>query len=305
MGKSAVQKKKYIHKIEMRNETEFPDIFETYKDDIHDHIMSVMNSFLFDIDLLVIFRTLDDEKNFVNSETYNGGTTIQENKYTVIFNIDSLKLIPRDNGLDIAIAIQHELAHVYDLYHTMHNKYYKINPLKVNHRTLNDFIISKGWGFWTEFYAYFMTYKMYKYQHGYPTFLQLVKGYEKLQKQHKEINMITDYNSEDAQCTLKGFINNIENLSYAVVKYIAGYIEGTPYLYEYCEKTRNRKSFEIMEDLTYGLMKKILPLLTNTYGRGMAKKMCKLGDYLIKNLYIKFDLYPIKHHKYIRFAFYS
>ncbi len=302
---NVTRKKKYIHTIEMHNETEFTDVFDLYKKDIYDYMIDEMDSFPFDMDLLVIFRVMDKDKNIVNAETNDGATTIKEKKYTVILNIDSLRIIPRDNGLDIAISINHELAHVYDLYRTMHNKYYKINPLKVNHKAFDDFVISEGWRFWTEFYAYYITNKQFKYQHGYPTFLQLIKGYEKLQKQYAEAIAINDYESEEADRALENFIENIKDFAYAFSKYLAGAVNGKPYNYDYCEKTKNRAAYNIIAKLEYGFMRKILPLFTNTYGKGMANKMYELGKYLIKNLFIKFDFYPIKHHRYMRFAFYT
>ena len=303
MGKSLKHKKNFIHTIEMRNETEFPDVYERHKDAVYDHIAYMMESFEFDIDLLVIIQNCDDIKELINQETGSAGTTLKEDKFAVILNIDSFKKMDYDGGLDVAISVRHELAHVYDLYHTMHNKFYPINPLKNNHEKLDDFIITIGCRFWTEFYAYFKTFKEFKKQCGYPTLLKLTNGYEKLQGRCEAIESIIESQSEEATNTVADFRDEIDNFAYMLAKHLAGTIAGKPYNYEYCEKTQSRASFETVEELKYGSLDKIIPLLTNTYGRGMKKKMYKLGKYLIDNLYGEFNLFPVKHQKYIRFAY--
>ena len=302
--KNVARKGNYVHTIKMRNETEFSEIYDKYKDDIRDHILYSMEGFDFDIDLLVIFKTYNEKKNNISDETTAAATTIKGNRYTIILNVGSLKMIPYDRGLDIALSIKHELGHVYDLYHTMHNKYYSINPLKARHKDFDDFVISKGWGFWTEFYAYYMTYRSYKKEYGYPTFLRLVRGYEKLQTQYEKICTLTDFKAESANAMLESFIDNIKSFAYLFAKHLAGSVMGKPYKYDYCEKTKNREAFEIVNKLEVGLMKKIIPLFTNTYGKGMSNKMYELGKYIIKNLFIKFDIYPIEYYNYIRFAYY-
>ena len=304
MANESIEEKNYIHTIEMRNETEFSDVYEKYKEAIYNHIMHELESFTFDIDLLVIFKNFGDKENLVNKEMWNGATTLKENKYTVMLNIYSLRKIDYDGGLDIAISVRHELCHVYDLYNIEHNKFYKLNPLKVNHENLDDFIMSIGCLFWTEFFAYYMTYKQFKKEYRYPTFLQLERGYKKLQKRCEEIDFMFDSNDEEVNSVITDYKDDVDYFVYAVAKHLAGICGGKSYKYDYNEKTKNRASFETVEKIRYNVHKKIVPLLTNTYGRGMASKMYKLGKYLLKNIYNRFNLYPIKQQKYIRFAYY-
>ena len=305
MAKNSEKKKNYIHTLEMRNETEFSDAYERHKNAIYSHILYRMASFEFNIDLLVLFQNSEYIKDFINQETGSAGTTIKENKYAIILDINSLKKMDYDGGLDVAISIRHELAHVYDLYHAMHNKYYDINPLKNNHEQLDDFIISIGWRVWTEFFAYFKTYREFKKEFGYPTFLKLIKGYEKLQERCEEIESMLEFQSKGVERTFTDFCDEIDGFAYMLTKHTAGAIAGKPYQYEYCEKTRRRASFEIVENFKVDLLKKIVPLLKNTYGKGMAKKMYRLGKYVIDNIFGEFNIAPIKHKKYIRFAYYN
>ena len=304
MASNLEKMKNYIHTLEMRNETEFSDVYEKHKEAIFSHIMYELEPFMFDIDLLVIFKNFNDKKNLVNNETWNGGTTFKDNKYTVMLNIDSLRKMDYDGGLDIAISVRHELSHVYDLYNIEHNKFYKINPLKVNHEELDDFTMSIGCLFWTEFFAYYMTYKQFKKEYSYPTFLQLVSGYEKLQKRCEEIDLMFDSNNEEVISVLTDYKDDVDYFIYAVAKHLAGICGGKSYKYDYSEKTQKRASFETVEKIRYEVHNKIVPLLTKTYGKGMASKMYNLGKYLIKNVYNRFNLYPIKQQKYIRFAYY-
>ena len=303
MAKNSEKKKNYIHTIEMRNETEYAGVFEQYKDAISNYMMHLMEEFEFDIDLLVIFQISDDIKSLLKQEKGAALTTFRENRYTVIIDIDALRKFEYDGGLEIAIAMRHELAHVYDLYYATHNKFYKTNPLKYRQERLVDFTIAVGWRFWTEFFAYSTTYKQFKYEYAYPTFLTLVKEYEKLQKRGRGIELLIDSESQNIQSAFDKFDNAIDNFAYEIAKYIAGSSFGKPYPYEYCEKTRRRAAFEAVDNLEYGLRRRLVPLLKNPYGRIGANRMYKLGKYVVENIYGKFNVYPIKHEKYVCFAY--
>lgn len=279
----------YKYNLEIKNESGNAEIFEQYLEDIRAHIYNELTQcFDFNINLLVIFRDLDNETNFVNQETTNGGSVYYKKRYIILLNINSLKRIPFDRGLDFAIAVRHELAHIYDFYHTLHNKFYKFQSLsKKSYHSVFDMIINIGWRFWSEFFAYYHTFKKFKNEHNYPTMLQIVSSYELLIEQY-ECLMAAGY-SEDDECQKKAqsLLGNIEDFVYAISKFMSGYLFGKKKNYDYCDKTAGKKSFIQVQRLIDGLYRRIVPMLTNTYGKGEARKMFNLGDYIMRRIYCR------------------
>lgn len=296
---------KYKYSIEIRNETDKDEIFNKYKQIIYDHIMEEIDgSFNFDLDLLIVFRELDEDKMFINEETYNAGTTLIENRYAIILNIDSLENLPEDGGCDLAISVYHELCHVYDLHHVMHNSYYSVNPLTPNNYTaLKDFTISKGWGFWTEFHAYYLTYKKFKDEYDCPTFLQIVKGYEELKKQLDGIKSIPDLNTEESQTILRSFKENIEEFIYFIAKYLAGSIFDEKGSEVFDENVMESDASVRIDEIYYKSIEKLLPLIHKAYGMRLSKKLYNLGKYLLTDIYEEFNMFTIEHEGRIVFAY--
>ena len=292
---------KHRYNLEIRNETDKDEIFNKYKQLIYEHILDEIDgSFNFDLDLLVVFREIDEDKMFINEETYNAGTTLIENRYAVILNIASLEKMPGDGGCDLAISIYHELCHVYDLYHVMHNRYYSANPLTHNnYTTLKDFTISIGWGFWTEFHAYYLTYKRFHEEYDFPSFLQIAKGYEELKKQLDEIKIIPDLNTEESQTILRNFKENIEEFIYFTAKYLSGSI--------FCEKETPEEDVTDysarINEICRQSVGKLLPLVRKAHGIGLAKKLYNLGKYLLTDIYEEFNMFTIEHDGRIVFAY--
>ncbi|MDE7167267.1 MAG: hypothetical protein K2O28_00270 [Clostridia bacterium] len=295
---------KYKYDLEIRNETDKGEIFDRYKDAIYEHILAeIADYFDFDLDLLVVFRELDKQKQFINDETYNGGTTLVDNKYAVILNISSLEAIPNDGGFDFALSVHHELCHVYDLHQAMRRKHHPINPLYKSYKTLKDFTISKGWMVWTEFHAYFLTYKKFSEDYDCPTLLQIVNGYENLSAQLDKIKKINNFDAEESKTIIYDFIDNIEDFIYFTAKYLAG-VSFCDQQNEDCdEKTEESDAYKSVNKIFVGIMKKILPLVKNSYGILMTKKLYKLGEYLLKAVYAEFDIFPVDCDGQVLFAY--
>ena len=285
---------KYKYDLEIRNETDKNEIFDKYKDIVYEHILAEIGDFFnFDLDLLVVFREIDKEKKFINDETLNGGTTIIENRYAIILNITSLEKIPNDGGFDFALSVRHELLHIYDLHHAMHNRRHPINPLYRSYKTLKDFTISKGWMVWTEFHAYFLTYKEFSEGYDCPTLLQIVDGYERLTLQFQKIKLIKNFDAEESKTMVLDFIDDIEDFTYFTAKYLAG-VSFCDAQNEACdEKTQERDSYKTVNEIFIKIMKKLLPLVRNAYGIGMAKKLYNFGEYLLEAVYAEFNIFPV------------
>jgi len=298
---------KYKHTITFINESKEEKLVEEYKDSIIDMVTSLVESnYDFDIDLKVIIKEPKPGENFVNGETNNGYSTMKGDSHVVCFTTESLSRVKEDRGLDLAIAINHELGHIYDLYHTMHNKYYKINPLLRDHNNYPDFVVSEGWKCWTEFHAYYFTFKEFYNLHEYPTFLQMVKGLKKLDEEYKnEIEPKLGSRSAEHKEQANNFVNKIEEFIYALAKHIAGAVRGKPKNYKYTEATKKQKEFKDMDKIFYGLVCRIEPMFSNTYGKGMARKLARIGNFLFDKIYARYKVFPVKHRGNFTFAFYK
>ncbi len=297
---------KYKQEIIFENESANTAFVEKYKDDIIKHVKAIVeNSFDFDIVLIVRIKDIETKENYVNKETICGYSTWRKDgSYVVCLSSESLERIRWDNGLDIAIAICHELGHIYDMYHVMNNKYYKINPLMCKQTNINDYIIQQGWNFWTEFFAYYFTFKEFKNLHDYPTFHQLLIGYQHLLEQYKFLEPRLDDKTKKIKDLADKHIEEIKLFIYALAKYLAGSIMGKPKYYKVKVTKENKKTVselnKIMERL-YGL---IIKMFTNTHGKGMATKLWKIGDYLIRTFYVKYNIFPEKLKGHIVLAYY-
>ena len=292
---------KYNYNLEIRNETDKDEIFNKYKQTVYEHILAeISDLFDFNLDLLVVFREIEKKK-LINGETYNAGTTLIEDKYAIILNIASLEKLPYDGGCDLAISIRHELCHVHDLYILMNNKQYPLNPALNNHKTLKDFTISKGWLFWTEFHAYYITYKIFKDEYKVVAYSEIEKAYGKLKKQLDKIKIISNFETKKSKNMLRNFKESIGDFIYLIAKYLGGCIFKDNDA-EHRSITENNSSKRVCEICNKSL-DKLSPLVRKDYGRGLTKKLYNLGKYLITDIYEEFDMFTIDHEGSILFAY--
>ena len=298
---------KYKQKIIFENESANTALVEKYKDDILKHVKAIVeNSFEFDIVLIVRITDIETKENYVNKETTCGYSTWRKDgSYVVCFNSESLERIEWDNGLDIAIAIRHELGHIYDMYHVMNNKYYKINPLKLRQKDINDYVIQQGWDFWTEFSAYYFTFEEFKGLHNYPTFHQLLIGYQHLIEQYKYLEPRLDDKTNEIKNLADKHIEEIKQFIYALAKYLAGSIMGKPRYYKVKITKDNKKIVDELDKIIERLYGLTVKMFTNTHGKGMATKLWNLGNYLIRAFYVKCNIIPEKMKGYIVLVYYK
>lgn len=298
---------KYKQEIIFENESSNTAFVEKYKDDIIKHVKAIVeNSFDFDIVLIVRIKDIETKENYVNKETTCGYSTWRKDgSYVVCLSSESLERIRWDNGLDIAIAICHELGHIYDMYHVMNNKYYKINPLMCKQTNINDYIIQQGWNFWTEFFAYYFTFKEFKNLHDYPTFHQLLIGYQHLLEQYKFLEPKLDDKTKKIKDLADKHIEEIKQFIYALAKYLAGSIMGKPKYYKVKVTKENKKTVSELNKIVERLYGLIIKMFTNTHGKGMSTKLWKIGDYLIRTFYVKYNIFPEKLKGHIALAYYK
>lgn len=298
---------KYRQEIIFENKSINTSLVKKYKDCIIKKVKNIVEfSFDFDIVLRVRINDIEKTENYVNKETTCGYSTWKKDgSYLVCFSSESLERIEQDGGLDISIAICHELSHIYDLYHVMNNKYYKINPLILRQKNINDYIIQQGWNIWTEFFAYYFTFKEFKKFHDYPTFHQILIGYKHLIEQYKYLESRLDNKTKDIKNLADKHIEEIKQFLYAVAKYIAGSMVGNPRYYKVKVTNENKKIISELNNIIERLYKLIIKMFTNTHGKGMATKLWNLGDYLIRTFYVKYNIFPEKMKDQIVLVFYK
>ncbi len=284
-----MKKKKYIHKVIFENQSKEIELVEKHRQQILKEVRIIMeNSFDFDMTLHIWIRDeFNSGKNYLKGEIEDAFSTKKGKQYVICLKTDVIRKIEKDNGLDACTAITHELSHIYDLYNILHNKYYKFNPLKSSQRNIFDYISMRGWWFWTEFFAYYHTFKRFYHFSNFPTFLSLVKLYEQLQIQSDKVNHLYQ---EDAPCRDEKayeLLNQIDSLVYGLAKFLAGQIAGKTKYIKYSEKTTRKESFKYVERLCDGLMRHVAPIFANTYGKGMPRKLYNIGRYIFKNIHMK------------------
>lgn len=298
---------KYKQEIIFENESLNTTLVEKYKDDIIKKVKAIVEC-SFDFDIVLIVRIIDIEKteNYVNKETACGYSTWRKDgSYLVCFSCESLERIECDNGLDIAIAICHELGHIYDMYHVMNNKYYKINPLMLKQNDMSDYIIQQGWNFWTEFFAYYFTFKEFKGFHDYPTFHQILIGYQHLKEQYKYLEPRLDNKTNEIKNLADKHIEEIKQFIYATAKYLAGSIICKPRYYKVKVTKENKRDINGLNKIIERLFGLIIKMFTNTHGKGMATKLWHLGEYLIRTFYVKYNIFPEKLKDHIVLVYYK
>ena len=295
-----------MNKITLVDYTNEHMYFYKYAGDIKRYINHIIdNNFDFDLTLKVIFRDKINDYNYINSEIAGGAMTYKYGTFYLCIAEHSLQNIEYDDGLDMAIILSHEMAHIYDLYHMMHNRYYTVEPLKRDKSNMTDYIISLGYNIWTEFYAYLTTFKQFYDLHNYPTKLQLVKKYERIIKDYEELKTKLNNLNEETHQKAEQFIKDIEILLYGCCKYLAGIIYGKGKYYKYTLKTQKNVNFIKFQKFIDGLLSVISPMITNSYGKGMAKKLYNIGMYVINKMYAQFNIYPFKHKKLIKLALFN
>ena len=298
---------KYKQKIIFENESSNITLVEKYKNDVIEQVKNIVEcSFDFDIVLKIKIIDFEIKENFVNKETICGYSTWKKDRsYLVCFSSESLARIERDNGLDIAISICHELGHIYDLYHILNNKYYKINPLVLRQKDIDDYIIQQGWNLWTEFFAYYFTFKEFKELHNYPTFHQLLIGYQHLIEQYKYLEPRLDDKTKEIKDLADKHIKEIEQFMYALAKYLAGNIMGKPRHYKIKVTNENKRQAKELCKIIERIYSLVLKMFTNTHGKGMTTKLWNLGEYLIRTFYVKYDIFPKKMKGHIVLVYYK
>lgn len=141
--------------------------------------------------------------------------------------------------------------------------------------------------------------------HDYPTFHQLLIGYQHLTNQYNFLEPNLDDKTKKIRNLADKHIEEINQFIYALAKYLAGNTMGKPRYYKVKITKENKKIVNELNRIIERLYSLIIKLFTNTYGRGLATKLWNIGDYLIRNFYVKYNIFPEKMKGHIVLIYYK
>lgn len=276
-------------------------IFNTVNEIVYANFNSKLN-----IKIIVKDHSLKDK---LTGDEFTDGYTIKKKNWFIITIMSDvlsrIKCEPDDN-VDLDLTIYHEMAHIYDLCNIYNNKYYKFPNIYSNLKTITNYILKVGINFWTEIFAYSSTFKIYSCFYKSPTFLQLVKRWEKIEENYKNLLIIEKTNHANLKVKGEEFFEKLKNFNYMLAKYLGAYIEGKTNKISYCEKTQSKKAFKFVDKLCKGVLRKVAPFYSNMYGKGMPQKIYNLGAFLITNVCVKpFNIIPEKRKGKVALVFYE
>lgn len=198
----------------------------------------------------------------------------------------------RDGYYLFESSLYHEFAHIYDILN--YRDIYKNNSFDKDIGTFKDFIIDIGFKCWTEYYAYFMTFKYYPRLSSI-TFLNLVKRFSIIKKEFSNISEIK-YGKIDKE--QKGLIENlitkIKNFNYFCSFYLGTKHAGRIRAYNYSSQISQSEDFQFVRKLINSLEKSVFDISKNVYCADMSKKFFNLGNKILSKVFNQFDIDLVK-----------
>lgn len=186
----------------------------------------------------------------------------------------------------------HEFAHVEDKITFLNSKSIFLKKVENKARTFKEICRNIAFDVWTEFFAYRFTFINCK-EYQYPTFLYLVKLYEKLLKEKdKFLSLIKDREPTDQE--IGKYIGSVDCFLYSTTMYLAGTIYGKPKHHKYVSKTQNTKSFKYVDSTSTNLLKKIYAYIRSRTIKTKEKSFVSLGEFILNNIYDKLNIYISK-----------
>ena len=297
------------HNIIIINKSKDKATFKKYKQTIFNTVNKIVSvNFTSKLNLKIIVKDHSLKDKLTGDEFTDGYTIKMKNWFIITIMSDVLSRIKcePDDNVDLDLTIYHEMTHVYDLCNIYNNKYYKFPNIYSNLKTITNYILKVGINFWTEIFAYSSTFKIYSCFYKSPTFLQLVKRWEEIEEDYKNLSIIEKTNHSNLKVKGEEFFEKLKKFNYMLAKYLGAYIEGKTNNTNYCKKTQSKKSFKFVENLFEKLLRKIAPFYSNMYGKGMAQKIYNLGAFLITNVCVKpFNIIPEKRKGKVALVFYE
>ena len=266
------------------------DKFLKYKDKILE--LFIENCEIMKINFDIIVEVV--EKNTI----FFGSFTRVKRKYKIQISeglLDEIEITNKDDHLDLVIC--HELWHAVDAYNVNIKKTsYKTNCPK--YRSYDDFITEIGFHAWTEFSACYRVNQISNSFKVEPTFLDMVKRFEKIIEIRDKISEIP----KDDNDTKLGFelFDEIKMFIYLSSRYLAA--SNFKNKYKYCEKTRNKESYKYLNYVYSRVSKVFAKMFHGMYGAHYLTRLRKLGTIWLEELYVPLNIWLTKKGRRVRFV---
>jgi hypothetical protein len=264
------------------------EVFNYYKDYLYSVIDDFYTDFEFSFKLSILITKRDKNNTQENSDAMAFIKRYGENYIIGLYN-ELVEQIKENGEENFELSILHEFAHIYDM--ISFNKIFSLQLNKNNYKSYDDFLTHEGFHFWTEYYAYFLTFKFYpKYQNA--TIFSLIKKYKNLNKMYEKIKHTIVDNIE----LRDEFVDHLNDFVYFSSLFIAGYHRGKSRHYQYCEKTLSSHEYKFIINFLNKLITPLGKIVNRPYGKNMTKYLIKIGELLFENLYSQynFDLIKLK-----------
>lgn len=261
-------------------------------------LKNYIEAFAFPFNITILFR---DSFNYgaLSKETL---ATVSKNKtYKIILHSKIMHYIAEEKYNLVNSIIYHECLHIYDMYSIRKNPLYNFNPCSSKYRNYASFIMSIGFQFWTEFYAYAKTFEYYKEYYSYKTIYQLAKDYKKIQEKSKNIKFLSERAEQINR--LDAVEDDMKVFLYMLARTAAGSIFGKKRKYQYSSKTQNLKEYTYVKKRLDVLIKMMKKMTHGTYGKYLYRRLYNIGFYILKHFYYPLSISVKKVNGVVYFAY--
>jgi len=279
------------------------DDFERYKEYITKTIEDWFDDLLVNVSIEVRIEKFQEKPNYITKTQPVAEVSGKGRNYVMTLYDKTVYEIDRNNGLEFDLAIYHELGHIYDMYHLLDNKFYSFDVNKKEFKEEHEFIIHQGFKFWTEFYAYYLTFKHFKDYIKSPTFLEVVGGYKNLKDMYNKLPKVEKIENKQDQLLYDDFVERANDFVYVIALFLAGDCFRTKQP-KYSEKTKNDEYFQLVDNLCSDIMKILCKIIKKPYDKSMLKHLMKMGEVIISKVFVPFYCVPIKYKGGYKFAFF-
>lgn len=261
--------------VQIADECGMPQLIRQYKDEIKKHIKQLVDvNFAKDISVLVRIVDLDDNKFNIGDNGANLADMYRERKrYVIRLDHRVLENLAEGNTYTMLLAIYHEIAHILDAENYFNSKYAKINPFCKHQKSYENYVVWVGWRFWTEFNAYNMSYDKFGELETLPKLPDLYAWWISLEERFPAVQETIYNQTDEAHKCVSGFINDITALVYSFAKYFGGLMASKRTNYTAPNNPESKESYNKFIKIAEGFCSHLEKLDTNTYGKGMHKKL--------------------------------
>lgn len=279
------------------NKTSNENQFNKYKPLIEETCEYFIKAFDIDAELEIQFTKFKENK---IKDFTSGQIHYYKKKYYIQINSTYFKDYKKYNAsLNIDSTLYHELVHLYDMHNTAKN-YLNFSPYSSKQRSQRNFIINIGFGFWTEFFAYYCEFKSYKkYLSSRITLLKMLKQYKELKEKFK--NVVIPPKTSTQLNYVSDFRQNLSTFLYTSAKFLAMDIV-LGYNYRYCEKTRNDTDYKELVDFYKNITDLLEKMFYKKYSKWQMKRLWNIGCCILYHIYQPFDIDVVKNKYYYDFG---